>query len=290
MAAGDTTPPTTPGDFRITASTANSVTLAWNPSTDNVGVSAYFLMDNFGFVTYPQRTQTSAQISGLMPGRTYVYTIQALDAARNYSAPSAPVSYTTPPDTTPPSSPVLSLVYVAPARMAVSWTKAVDDTSWIVTHTLLVNGAIRAGDIGSTLLNLTPSTTYTLQVTARDPYGNTSYSNILTVTTPAQTDFTPPSAPANMRGRADFGSCEVYLSWDQSTDNTDPQSRLLYRFYVNGVRSGVSSWVIGVGSNGGRTVLEAPAEGTNSFTVDAVDTSGNASAQSPPFQLNSTDC
>jgi hypothetical protein len=127
-------------------------------------------------------------------------------------------------------------------------------------------------------------------VSARDPYGNTSLSNVLTVSTPAQTDFTAPSAPSNMRGRADIGSCEVYLSWDQSTDNADPQSRLLYRFYVNGVRSGVSSWVIGVGSNIGRTVLEAPAEGINTFTVDAVDTSGNTSAQSTPFQLNSTDC
>ncbi len=294
LAAADTTPPTTPATFRVTASTATTVTLGWSPSTDNVGVSAYFLRDNFGFVSYPGRTQTSAQLTGLLPGRTYVYTIQALDAARNYSPPSPAVSHTTPADTTAPSSPVLSLVYSGPARAAVSWTRAVDDTSWSVVHTLLVDGGPRTGDIGGglgqTLLNLSPSTTYTLVVTARDPYGNTSQSNTLTVTTPAKTDFTAPSAPSNMAGRADIGSCEVYLSWTQSTDNTDPQTRILYRFHVNGVLSPVSSWVIGVGGNGGRTVLEAPGEGVNLFTVEGVDISGNPSAQSTPFALNSTDC
>jgi hypothetical protein len=39
-------------------------------------------------------------------------------------------------------------------------------------------------------------------------------SNTVDVTTPEQTDFTPPGAPANLRGRADVGGCELYLRVD----------------------------------------------------------------------------
>jgi hypothetical protein len=42
------------------------------------------------------------------------------------------------------------------------------------------------------------------------------------------------------------------------------------------VLSPVGSWVIGRHTNVGATVLEAPAEGTHGFTVEAVDGSDNA--------------
>ncbi len=38
---GDTEPPTVPGNLRSTGVTSSSVSLAWDPSTDNVGVVAY---------------------------------------------------------------------------------------------------------------------------------------------------------------------------------------------------------------------------------------------------------
>ena len=291
--AADTTPPTTPTNFRVTATTATTVTLGWSPSTDNSGSFYYYLIDNFGQVAYPQQSQTSITMSTPWPATTYTYALRAFDYARNGSGP-AVLNHTTPPDTTPPSAPVLSVTYVAPARIAVSWTRAVDNVSPFVTHTLLVNGAPRTGDLGAglgqVLLDLTPSTAYSMVVTARDPSGNTSVSNTVEVTTPAQTDFAPPTAPGNLRGRADIGGCEVYLSWDQSTDNTEAQNRLLYRFRINGTLSPRSSWVIGGGTIIGRTVLEGPTPGPTTFTAEAVDGSGNVSAQSNGLVLNVDHC
>jgi hypothetical protein len=143
---------------------------------------------------------------------------------------------------------------------------------------------------GRVLLNLTPATTYTLVVTASDPSGNTSTSNTRTVTTPTQTDFTPPTAPTELGGRADVGSCEVYLAWTQSTDNVDAQQALLYRFRINGAPSPPSSFVIGRGTNIGVSVLEGPVPGPTTFTVEAVDGSGNVSAPSSGVVLNVDDC
>jgi hypothetical protein len=291
----DTTPPTTPTNFRVVATTATTVTLAWSPSTDNSGALSYVLTDGLNQIAYPQQSQTTWTLSAPWPNTTYTYTLRAADFAtpRNYSGP-ATVSHTSPPDLTPPTAPVLSVTSIAPARISVSWTRAVDAVSPFITYTFLVNGAVRTGDLGGgtgrVMLDLTPSTSYTMVVTARDPSGNTSVSNTVTATTPAQTDVTPPTAPANPRGRADIGSCEVYLSWDQSTDNVDAQNTLLYRFRVDGVLSPVSSFVIGRGTNIGVTVLEGPVPGPTTFTVEAVDGSGNVSAASNGLMLNVDEC
>ncbi|HEX6681723.1 MAG TPA: fibronectin type III domain-containing protein [Candidatus Limnocylindrales bacterium] len=290
--AADTTPPTAPTNLRVTAQTDTSVTLSWNKSTDNSGTFYYLLTDNHYYLSYPHQTVTSLTLTSLMPNTTYVFTLVAFDAARNYSAP-ATVTHTTPPDTTAPTAPVLSSVYVLAARAQVAWTKAVDSSPFVF-YTLFANGVARTGDmgggLGQVMLNLTPNTSYTLQVSARDLYGNTSFSNTITITTPVQTDFTPPTAPSGLRGRADLGSCEVYVSWTASTDNVEAQSRILYRYRIDGQLSPVRSWMIGRTSNVGANVLEAPAEGTHVFTVEAVDGSGNVSAVSNELTLTNPDC
>jgi hypothetical protein len=42
--AADTTPPTTPKNLRVTAASPSEVDLAWNTSTDDVGVAAYIVL------------------------------------------------------------------------------------------------------------------------------------------------------------------------------------------------------------------------------------------------------
>jgi chitinase len=290
--AADTTPPTAPSNLRVTASTNTSVTLAWDAASDDSGTFSYVLTNNFFYLSYPHRSVTSITITSLSPSTAYVFTLRAFDAAQNYSAP-ATVSHTTPPDTTPPTAPVLSQGYVLPARAQVAWTRAVDSSPF-VSYTLYTDGVARAGDLGSglgrVLLDLTPATSYSLQVSARDPYGNTSWSNIVTLTTPVRTDFTAPSAPTDFRGRADVGSCEVYVSWIASTDDVDAHARLLYRYRIDGVLSPIGSWMVGRTSNVGANVLEAPEEGTHVFTVEAVDGSGNVSPPSNAISLNNPDC
>jgi chitodextrinase len=286
-AAPDRTPPTTPTNVRVTGTTATSVTLAWNRSSDNSGRFSYVLYESTGAMLPAQQSQTTYHRGGLWPERTYTYTIQAVDRAGNRSGLSNPVSYTTPRDNTPPSAPVLTANRAAPVRVSVWWSAAYDDVSQVF-YRLLVDGSARPGGIGGyrdqTLLDLTPSTAYSLVVEARDHFGNTSLSNTVVVTTPSITDVTPPSAPAALRG-SDGGGCEAYLSWDRSTDDADDQMSLLYRLYVNGGLA-PESMVLGVG----RTVAYGRVPDVNRFVVEAVDGSGNVSAPSNELALAMSGC
>ncbi len=92
-----------------TATTKTSVSLAWDPSTDNSGTFSYVVkLDNSLSLTVPQ-TQTSYTPDWLSPGRTYSFFVYAVDKALNTSGNSNTVTATTQPDLTPPSAPVLSV-------------------------------------------------------------------------------------------------------------------------------------------------------------------------------------
>ena len=69
------------------------------------------------------------------PGRTHTFSVYAVDVSGNRSANSNTVSYTTPPDATPPSPPpTLSLTSVFPTRISVAWTASVDTVSQVWYH------------------------------------------------------------------------------------------------------------------------------------------------------------
>ena len=71
-AAADLTPPTKPGNLRVTAKTMTSVSLAWNASTDNSGNFTYRVnLWTTGPVAPPvtlPKTQTSSTWTGRRPG------------------------------------------------------------------------------------------------------------------------------------------------------------------------------------------------------------------------------
>mgnify|MGYP003289192141 CR=1 FL=1 len=273
----DRTPPTTPTNLRITATTETSISLAWNASTDNSGNFSYRVSEsgiNNQTVAVPQ-TQTTLTFSRLWPEQTYTYTVYAADAAGNRSGNSNTVSYTTPPDVTPPApAPQLTVTSFRPARAAFSWTRSVDNVSQ-VRYTLYANG-IPQVDLFDythhTLFYLTPSTTYEFQVIARDVFGNAVAGDPISVTMPSSTDTVPPTAPTNLTG-AEMAD-EVHMSWALSTDDTDPQSVILYEFYLNGV---LNPDVI-FGSSG--FVYCRSASGFTTVVARAVDTSGNRSEPS----------
>jgi chitodextrinase len=102
-AARDRTPPTTPSSLRITASTASSVSLAWNSSRDNSSNFWYCVQTGgSGCIRVdPPRTTLTRTFS--FPNRTFTFSVYAVDAAGNRSANSNTVSFTPAADTTPPS-------------------------------------------------------------------------------------------------------------------------------------------------------------------------------------------
>ena len=276
----DRTPPTTPTNLRVTSLSQTSVTLAWNPSTDNSGSFNYSVVkDGQGF-TVPQ-TQTTYTINWLSPNQTYTFYVKAVDAALNQSGHSNTVVVTTPRDTTPPTAPTLSGSVRGPSQVSLTWTASTDEIPWSVGYGIFANGAPVTehvnwwGERTVVLRHLTPATAYTFTIQARDSGGNTATSNAVTLTTEPTSDVTPPSAPTNVRLLEDQGCAEVWLGWTQSTDDTDPQSAIEYEIYVNGVLSPLP-----VGAGIDRDFVYGTAHGENTFVVKAVDRAGNTSQAS----------
>jgi chitodextrinase len=276
-AARDRTPPTTPANLRITATGPTSISLAWDRSTDNSRNFWYCVQQGSSGCFRVDPPQTTFTRSGLAPDRTYTFSVYAIDAVGNRSGNSNSVSYTTPPDTTPPSpAPVLTATSVLPTRISLSWTASVDNVSQVYYTLFLDGNEYFGGEIGvreRTILDLSPSTTYAFKITASDVSGNTVESNLLSVTTPAVTDTEAPTVPTNLRLSSESSPPEIWLDWDQSTDNTDPQSQILYDVYINGE---LDHAALGRGD----TITYCVAPGPNAIVVRAVDSSGNMSGPS----------
>ncbi|MGW5051815.1 carbohydrate binding domain-containing protein [Actinokineospora sp. NPDC004072] len=85
----DTEAPSVPTGLRVTGAAANSVSLAWNASTDNVGVAGYDVYRDGTLAT--SVTGTSATVGGLSPNTEYSFTVRAKDRAGNTSAQSTAV-------------------------------------------------------------------------------------------------------------------------------------------------------------------------------------------------------
>ncbi|WP_083974501.1 glycosyl hydrolase family 18 protein [Herbidospora daliensis] len=89
----DTTAPSTPGGLQVTGVTSNSVSLSWNASTDNVGVTGYLIYRGGSLVTTV--TGTSYTDTGRSANTAYTYQVRARDAANNQSGLSGSVTGTT---------------------------------------------------------------------------------------------------------------------------------------------------------------------------------------------------
>lgn len=85
--------PTAPTNTRVTATTTSSISIAWNASSDNVGVTGYDVMQNAAIVG--STTSTSFTSTGLAASTSYTYSVRAKDAAGNLSAFSNQVTGTT---------------------------------------------------------------------------------------------------------------------------------------------------------------------------------------------------
>jgi chitodextrinase len=84
--AGDTTPPTTPGTPAAQSPTAGKIDLGWDASTDQSSPVTYRVYRDGGTTPVGQTTATSFSDTGVAPGATHTYTVDAVDPAGNVSA------------------------------------------------------------------------------------------------------------------------------------------------------------------------------------------------------------
>lgn len=192
----DNTPPTTPTNVRVVSVAEDTITIAWDASTDNSGtIHAYIA----GGIYHPE-TSTTKTFTGLVPNWTQTYRVQAMDPSGNLSPLSTPVTATTAPDTTAPTTPTnLKVTGTGISTVSLTWDRSSD--RWSFSYEVLEDGQVLATvphpytGTPSTTLRRIPPGTHTFTVRARDFSGNVSgESNAVTITLEGNGDSTPPEA------------------------------------------------------------------------------------------------
>ena len=89
----DTAAPSAPSALTATGKTGDTVSLSWSAATDDQGVAQYQVLD--GTTVVGLTTGTSGTVIELPAGTSHTFTVRALDAQGNVSAPSAAATVTT---------------------------------------------------------------------------------------------------------------------------------------------------------------------------------------------------
>lgn len=91
--SGDPIPPTAPSGLTVLSTTANSVSLSWTGSTDNLIVASYNIFQ--GTTKVASSPGTAGTVTGLTASTTYSFSVQAVDEVGNTSPMSNTVQATT---------------------------------------------------------------------------------------------------------------------------------------------------------------------------------------------------
>src|SRR5437867_4914615 len=272
----DSIAPTTPTGLAASAVTSTSLTLSWSPATDNVGVTGYRVYVNGTLLL--SSSSTSVQVTELLAGATRSFTVAAFAAAGNASAPSAPLSVTTPAlaDTTAPTTPTgLGASAITPTSVILSWGAATDNVG-VTGYRVYVNGTLVVSSSSTSvqITELLAGGTRSFTIAAFDAAGNVSAPSApLSVTTPLPL-ITPPSTPTGVAVSA-LTPTSLTLSWSAAAASLGVAG---YRVYGDGTL---------VASPGGTSIsiTGLSASTAYSFTVSAFDAAGNVSALSAPLSV-----
>lgn len=187
----DTEAPTAPSNLRSTAVTSTSVSLAWNASTDNVGVNQYVIYQGATQLAAVSGSTLSYIASSLTANTAYTFTVKAKDAAGNLSPASNALSVTTSGtgggnDVEAPTAPSsLAVTGVTASSVSLAWTASTDNVG-VTGYDVYVGTTLKQSVTGTTatVAGLAAATSYTFKVTAKDAAGNVSApSNTVTATT-----------------------------------------------------------------------------------------------------------
>ncbi|MFG3581401.1 glycoside hydrolase family 9 protein [Micromonospora chersina] len=236
-ATPDTTAPTVPGTPVASAVTATGLTLTWPASTDTggSGLAGYEVtraQTGSDALVLTNATTNTLAVTGLLPERTYQFTVRARDGAGNRSAASPALTVTTPaapaPDTTPPTAPgTPTASAVGPTGLTLTWGPATDNVG-VTGYRVYRSGNVLVGSATGTTLavtGLTAATAYTFTVVAVDAAGNVSTASPpLTVTT-----ADPPAG----------GGCAV--TWTTSSWDTGFTANITI---TNTGTSGINGWTL----------------------------------------------
>jgi chitodextrinase len=274
-ACGDTSAPTAPAGITQIARTQSTATIAWKPSSDNVGVAGYAV--TVGGVQLGTTAGSSYTVTGLTCESWYTAVVQAYDAAGNRSVPvsfqgstAACADRTAPP---PPSD--LSQASRTTSSMGIRWKSS----SGAARYGVYVDGSRLTQTTSSeaTVSALACDKTYAIGVDAVDAAGNRSAPTTAQMATAPCSeppsgghgtvkDTVAPSTPAALNVTT-ASSSSIGVRWSASSDNVGVVG---YRVYTAGATAGDTT---------GTTFL-VPALRCGSSVligVEALDAAGNRS-------------
>jgi chitodextrinase len=182
-------------------------------------------------------------------------------------------------DTTPPTAPA-SLASPAKTSTSVTltWTASTDNVA--VAGYDVYSGStllLTVADTQTTVTGLTPNTTYSFTLRARDAAGNLSAPTAALNVTTALPDTTAPTAPTALVASSVTASSAV-ISWTASTDNVGVTGYDVYNGTILSTSVTTTS----------ATITGLAPSTSYAFTVRARDAAGNVSAASAAVGVQTT--
>ncbi len=276
-AVPDTTAPSNVTNLQASNITSTTANLTWNAATDNIGVTGYDIFRGTETTPFATSTTNSFQLTGLTPNTTTTYVVKAKDAAGNSSVSNSNTATVTTPDnadTTAPSNVTnLQAANITQTTANLTWNAATDNvgvTGYDIFRGTEATPFATATTNSFQLTGLTPGTTTTYVVKAKDAAGNTSVSNsnTATVTTLDNADTTAPSNVANLQV-ANITQTTADLTWDAATDNVGVTGYDIFR--------GTEVTAFATSTTNSFQLTGLTPNTTTTYVVKAKDAAGNTS-------------
>jgi chitodextrinase len=281
----DEIPPTRPGNLVATPVSGSQINLSWTASTDNRGVTGYWVYRCQGScvrISTTVATTTSYASTGLASGVTYRYEVLAVDAAGNQSERA--IASATTFDVVAPSVPGgLTAAAASGSQINLTWAGSTDNmgVSGYVIDMCAGAGCgsftqfVTTGSTSYSVTGLAAATWYSFRVRAYDAASNSSgYSSIASAMT---VDTTPPSAPGSLAASVSSGT-QINLSWPAASDNVGVSGYLIERCQGSGCAN--FSQIASTGATSHSVTGLTPAT-SYSFRVRAYDAGSNYGGYSP---------
>lgn len=281
----DGTPPTFGGVKAAASTSSSSVTVSWDPATDDLtpkeaityrvywAASATASMQ-LGAVSYPGDSQV--EVKGLTAADTdFFFSVVAVDAAGNESPLSDPVSGKTGPDVTPPVfGGCRAVESLTAAGGNVIWDPAVDDTTpadQIIYNvyafdTKLTSASSFDNPIGTftgvtqgLIAGLDSAVKYSIVCRAADASGNEDQNRSPVVLT-TLSDGNPPTFASGAAATLQRGSTTIDIAFPTAHDDKTLDSAIEYLVYASTVQGDqmnhdpILSWIPGQATTYGTTI------------------------------------
>jgi chitodextrinase len=180
----DVQAPTAPQGLSAKTISPSEIDLTWQPSTDNVFVSGYYVYRNGTKIA--TTASTTYNDTALIAGTNYGYSVYAYDEVGNVSVQGAGASAATfAADHTPPSTPGnFNANALSGSQVSLNWSSSTDNVG-VASYYLYRNGTQILTTTSTTYVdpNLASNTTYEYIITALDAAGNVSPQASLAVKT-----------------------------------------------------------------------------------------------------------